>query len=164
MSPRRQRLLLVAVSLSGLALSAWLVLSAFQKNLVFFLTPSQVQAGQAPSHRPFRLGGLVEPRSLSRLDNGLVATFVVTDQVHRVTVRYKGLLPDLFKEGKGVVAQGRMVAGDLFVADEVLAKHDENYMPPEVSKALAENSTHNNIHNGAQGTTPVDRHAKEFLP
>lgn len=141
MSPRQQRLLLVAISLSGLALSAWFVLSAFQKNLVFFLTPTQVQAGEAPRDRAFRVGGLVEPRSLNRVESGLVATFVVTDQVHRITVRYQGLLPDLFKEGKGVVAQGRISPSGIFLADEVLAKHDENYMPPEVSKALARHTT-----------------------
>ncbi|MBI3381807.1 MAG: cytochrome c maturation protein CcmE [Aquabacterium sp.] len=156
MSPRRQRLLLVALSLSGLALSAWLVLSAFQKNLVFFLTPSQIQAGEAPKGRSFRLGGLVEPSSLARMENGLVATFVVTDQLHRVTVHYKGLLPDLFKEGKGVVAQGHMGPSGLFLADEVLAKHDENYMPPQVGKALARQGQH--------GTAPIDPHAKDFLP
>ncbi|MGQ0598017.1 cytochrome c maturation protein CcmE [Aquabacterium sp.] len=136
MKARHKRLSLVLLGLSGLALAAWLVLSAFQKNLVFFFTPSQIQSGQAPAQRSFRVGGMVEQGSLQRLPDGISYRFVVTDMAQRVTVHYKGLLPDLFKEGKGVVAQGKLAADHSFVADEVLAKHDENYMPPEAAYAL----------------------------
>lgn len=136
MKARHKRLSLVLLGLSGLALAAWLVLSAFQKNLVFFFTPSQIQSGQAPAQRSFRVGGMVEQGSLQRLPDGISYRFVVTDMAQRVTVQYKGLLPDLFKEGKGVVAQGKLAADHRFVADEVLAKHDENYMPPEAAYAL----------------------------
>ncbi|WP_139101177.1 cytochrome c maturation protein CcmE, partial [Acinetobacter baumannii] len=101
-----------------------LVLSAFQKNLVFFFTPSQIQSGQAPAQRSVRVGGMVEQGSLQRMPDGISYRFVVTDMAQRVTVHYKGLLPDLFKEGKGVVAQGKLAADHSFVADEVLAKHD----------------------------------------
>ena len=134
---RHKRLVLVLVAASFLGIAAWFVLSAFQKNLVFFFTPSQIQAGEAPVNRSFRIGGMVEEGSLQRLPDGMSYRFVVTDMVQRVNVQYKGLLPDLFKEGKGVVAQGRLIqAGGHFVADEVLAKHDENYMPPEAAHAL----------------------------
>lgn len=136
MKPRHKRLTLVLLGLSGLALSAWFVLSAFQQNLVFFFTPSQIQAGQAPANRSFRVGGMVEQGSLKRHADGITYSFVVTDMAHRVSVQYKGLLPDLFKEGKGVVAQGKLGADRAFVAEEVLAKHDENYMPPEAAYAL----------------------------
>jgi cytochrome c-type biogenesis protein CcmE len=138
MSPRRRRLALLTLVVTGLASSTWLVLDAFEKNLVFFFTPTQVHAGEAPSDRSFRIGGLVEASSLRRSSPGLLASFVVTDQVQRVTVRYAGLLPDLFKEGKGVVAQGHLNEQGVFIADEVLAKHDENYMPPEAAQALAD--------------------------
>ncbi|MGH6648512.1 cytochrome c maturation protein CcmE [Aquabacterium sp.] len=136
MKTRHKRLSLVLLGLSVLAVGAWLVLSAFQKNLVFFFTPTQILAGEAPAHRSFRVGGMVEAGSLQRQADGITSTFVVTDMAHRVTVRYRGLLPDLFKEGKGVVAQGKLGEGRLFVAEEVLAKHDENYMPPEAAFAL----------------------------
>ncbi|HEX5784981.1 MAG TPA: cytochrome c maturation protein CcmE [Burkholderiaceae bacterium] len=136
MKPRHKRLLLVVLVLAGLGLAAWLVLSAFQKNLVFFFTPTQVHAGQAPQGRSFRIGGLVEAGSVQRLPDGISVRFVVTDNAQRVNVAYRGLLPDLFKEGKGVVAQGQLGPEGVFVADEVLAKHDENYMPPEAAYAL----------------------------
>ena len=110
------------------------MLNAFQSNLVFFYSPSQVAAKEAPSARTFRLGGMVEKGTLKR--DGKVATFVVTDTAKSIPVRYEGILPDLFKEGKGVVAQGQLHDG-VFVAREVLAKHDENYMPPEAADALA---------------------------
>jgi cytochrome c-type biogenesis protein CcmE len=112
------------------------VLNAFQSNLVFFFTPTQVAAGEAPKEGHFRVGGLVKAGSIQR--DGMAVAFVVTDTQREVPVRYVGLLPDLFKEGKGVVAQGRLDAGQLFVASEVLAKHDENYMPPEAQHALDE--------------------------
>jgi cytochrome c-type biogenesis protein CcmE len=112
------------------------VLNAFQSNLVFFFTPTQVAAGEAPKEGHFRVGGLVKAGSIQR--DGMAVAFVVTDTQREVPVRYVGLLPDLFKEGKGVVAQGRLDAGQQFVATEVLAKHDENYMPPEAQHALDE--------------------------
>ena len=136
MTRRQQRLLLLAAALSGLSVAAWLILSAFQKNLVFFFTPSQVMAGEAPRNRSFRMGGMVERASLRREADGVTVSFVVTDLAQRLPVRYRGILPDLFKEGKGVVAQGRLGRDMRFVAEEVLAKHDENYMPPDAAYAL----------------------------
>jgi cytochrome c-type biogenesis protein CcmE len=138
MSARVQRLALVAAGLASLILGVYLVLAAFQKNLVFFFTPTQVLAGEAPQGRPFRLGGLVEGGSLRREAGSAAASFVVTDTSQRVRVTYHGILPDLFREGKGVVSQGRLGADGVFTADEVLAKHDENYMPPEAAFALAQ--------------------------
>lgn len=135
MKPRHQRLLLVAVGAAVLAVAAALVLSAFQKNLVFFFTPSQVAAGEAPKAGQFRIGGMVEAGSVRRAADGLDVMFTVTDKVRNIQVRYRGALPDLFKEERGVVAQGSLVGG-LFVAEQVLAKHDENYMPPEAAYAL----------------------------
>jgi cytochrome c-type biogenesis protein CcmE len=128
--------LLVFTGLGTLAVAATLVLTAFQKNLVFFFTPTQVAAKEAPLGRSFRVGGLVEAGSVKRLPDGITVEFVVTDTVHRVPVTYRGVLPDLFREGKGVVTQGRLDATGLFRAEEVLAKHDENYMPPEAQHAL----------------------------
>jgi len=142
MKPRHQRLALVGAGLAALALGAWLILSAFRQNLVFFFTPTQVVAGDAPRGRAFRLGGMVEQGSLQRASGNAAGRFVVTDLARRVPVSYRGILPDLFKEGKGVVSQGRLGADGVFIADEVLAKHDENYMPPEAAFALkqAENA------------------------
>lgn len=134
MSPRRKRLAIIAGVLLSLAAATALVLNAFRSNLVFFFTPTQVAAGEAPVQRPFRLGGLVREGSVVR--DGVQIRFVVTDTAREVPVSYKGLLPDLFKEGKGVVAQGSLGADGVFVAREVLAKHDENYMPPEAAEAL----------------------------
>jgi|SRR5690606_17210688 len=136
MTPRTKRLGLALLAMGLLSLGLWFVLSAFQENLVFFFTPSQVHAGQAPAERSFRVGGMVEAGSLQREADGLSVRFMVTDHAQRVQVRYTGLLPDLFKEGKGVVAQGRLHADRSFQADEVLAKHDENYMPPEAAHAI----------------------------
>jgi cytochrome c-type biogenesis protein CcmE len=136
MTRRQQRLLLLATALAALALAAWLVLSAFRKNLVFFYTPTQVLAGEAPHNHSFRLGGMVEAASLKRDADGVGVSFVVTDTGRSLPVHYRGILPDLFKEGKGVVAQGKLDADHRFVAEEVLAKHDENYMPPEAAYAL----------------------------
>ena len=138
MTPRRKRLALV---LGGLALAgaiAALVLNAFNDNLVFFHSPTQVLAGQAPKDRLFRLGGLVETGSVQRQADGVTVRFVVTDTARSLPVVYKGILPDLFREGKGVVAQGKLDADGVFRAQEVLAKHDENYMPPEAAKAVAD--------------------------
>ncbi|HMV53212.1 MAG TPA: cytochrome c maturation protein CcmE [Rhodocyclaceae bacterium] len=136
MKPRHKRMMLIGGGVAALALSATLVLSAFQKNLVFFFSPSQVANKEAPQNRTFRIGGLVEAGSVKREADGLTTTFVVTDTANRIAVSYKGALPDLFKEGKGVVTQGKLDAGGLFVASEVLAKHDENYMPPEAAHAV----------------------------
>jgi len=134
MTPRQKRFTIIGGVLLALAAIAALVLNAFRSNMVFFYTPSQIAAGEAPKERTFRLGGLVKTGSVSR--EGITAQFVVTDTVREVPVRFDGTLPDLFKEGKGVVAQGTLAADGGFVAKEVLAKHDENYMPPEAAEAL----------------------------
>ncbi|MDH4151014.1 MAG: cytochrome c maturation protein CcmE [Betaproteobacteria bacterium] len=137
MKTRHKRLAMVAAGLCALGIAAALVLSAFQKNLVFFFTPSQVAANEAPQGRSFRIGGLVAPGSVQRQPDGVTVNFVVTDTVQNIPVAYRGVLPDLFREGKGVVAQGNLGADGRFTASEVLAKHDENYMPPEAAEALA---------------------------
>ncbi|HEY4068749.1 MAG TPA: cytochrome c maturation protein CcmE [Burkholderiaceae bacterium] len=133
MKPRHKRLAIAAGIVCAVGVAIALVLNAFQSNLVFFYSPSQVAQHEAPSGRSFRLGGLVEKGTLQR--DGLHVNFIVTDTAKSVPVRYDGILPDLFKEGKGVVAQGQLEGG-VFVAREVLAKHDENYMPPEAAEAL----------------------------
>ena len=136
MKPRQKRLLwvLAGVALVGLAVS--FVLRALDANVMFFYSPSQVQAGEAPAGAAFRIGGLVQEGSIQRSGDGLQLQFAVTDGAQHVLVHYQGLLPDLFKEGKGVVASGKLQANGVFAANEVLAKHDENYMPPEAAKAL----------------------------
>jgi cytochrome c-type biogenesis protein CcmE len=137
MKPRHRRLILIVVGLGLLGATAALVLNAFNKNLVFFFSPSQVADKEAPVDKTFRLGGMVEKGSLKRSPDGVTVEFLVTDTAKTIPVRYKGILPDLFKEGKGVVAQGKLDANGTFVASEVLAKHDENYMPPEAADAIA---------------------------
>jgi len=127
---------MITLGAAALAVAATLVLSAFQKNLVFFFTPTQVAENQAPQGRTFRIGGLVEPGSVKRQPDGVTVRFVVTDTAQSIPVLYKGILPDLFREGKGVVTQGRLGPDGVFQASEVLAKHDENYMPPEAAEAL----------------------------
>ena len=136
MKPRRQRLLWVLAGVALVGLAVTLVLRALDANVMFFYSPSQIHAGEAPQGAAFRIGGLVEVGSLQRSADGLQVQFMVTDEVQRVPVRYQGLLPDLFREGKGVVASGKLQANGVFEASEVLAKHDENYMPPEAAKAL----------------------------
>jgi cytochrome c-type biogenesis protein CcmE len=136
MKPRTRRFAWIAAGLATLGVAAALVLSAFQSNLVFFFTPSQVAASEAPKGRPFRVGGMVETGSLAREPNTLTVRFRVTDTAQTIPVSYTGLLPDLFKEGKGVVAQGTLGADGVFHASEVLAKHDENYMPPQAKDAI----------------------------
>ncbi|MFP6829309.1 MAG: cytochrome c maturation protein CcmE [Gammaproteobacteria bacterium] len=138
MTPRRQRMLLIGLVVAGVALSAALALRAFQENLLFFFSPTQVVAGEAPDARLFRLGGMVVENSVSRDPGSLTMSFVVTDYAHSVPVSYTGVLPDLFGEGQGVVAHGRLTPDGNFIAEEVLAKHDENYMPPEVADAIAQ--------------------------
>ena len=137
MKPRRQRMILVALVATGVVLSAGLALRAFQENLLYFFTPSQVAAGEAPANRAYHLGGMVLENSIERDSGSLTVNFVVTDYAHTMPVSYSGLLPDLFAENKGVVARGRLGENGRFVADEILAKHDENYMPPEIAEALA---------------------------
>jgi cytochrome c-type biogenesis protein CcmE len=136
MKPRHKRLALVGVGLALLAGAALLVLNAFRSNLVFFYSPTQVAAHEAPQGKPFRIGGLVQTGSLRRAADGVSVRFVVTDTAQSIPVVYTGILPDLFKEGKGVVAQGELGADGVFRAREVLAKHDENYMPPEAAEAV----------------------------
>ena len=137
MTPRhKRRLAFVAVGVVALGIAAALVLSAFEKNLVFFFTPTQVVQKEAPLGRTFRLGGMVEAGSVKRAPDGVTVHFVVTDTAKSLPVVYKGILPDLFREGKGVVTQGKLSPDGVFVASEVLAKHDENYMPPEAAEAL----------------------------
>ncbi len=142
MKPRHKRLALIGAGLAGLGIAAALVLNAFQNNLVFFFSPTQVAAKEAPIQKTFRIGGLVQQGSLKREDDGLTVRFVVTDLANSMPVVYKGILPDLFKEGKGVVAQGRLGDDGIFRAEQVLAKHDENYMPPEAAEALKPNQKH----------------------
>ena len=136
MKRRHKRLGFIVAGLAGLAIAAVLVLSAFQENLVFFFSPSQVAAKEAPIGRTFRVGGLVQAGTVQRESDGLTVRFVVTDTAQSIPVVYKGILPDLFKEGKGCVAQGKIGADGVFYADQVLAKHDENYMPPEAGDAI----------------------------
>jgi len=137
MKPRTKRAMAIVAGVATLGVATALVLNAFQSNLVFFFSPSQVVAQEAPRDRAFRVGGLVEEGSIVRDSNGLTVRFVVTDTAQTVPVTYTGMLPDLFQEGKGVVAQGRLGPDGVFMADQVLAKHDENYMPPEAAEALA---------------------------
>ena len=137
MKPRHQRMIAIAAGVALIAVAAALVLSAFQGNVVFFFSPSQVAAKEAPLDRTFRVGGMVEKGSLRRRADGLTVEFIVTDTAKTIPVVYTGILPDLFKEGKGVVAQGKLGPDGAFHASEVLAKHDENYMPPEAAHALS---------------------------
>ena len=134
MKPRHKRAAIVLAVISAVGVAVALVLNAFNSNLVFFYTPTQIADQQAPQGRTFRVGGLVQAGSVVR--EGVTVRFVVTDTLKTVPVRYEGVLPDLFKEGKGVVAQGQLGADGVFAAREVLAKHDENYMPPEAADAL----------------------------
>lgn len=136
MKPRHKRLAFVAVGLAGIGIATALILSALKENFMFSITPSQVVANEAPIDRKFRLGGLVEAGSVVRESDGLTVRFTVTDTVQSVPVVYTGILPDLFREGQGVVTQGRLDADGLFRAEEVLARHDETYMAPEVAEAL----------------------------
>ena len=136
MKNRQKRFMFILGGLTVLGAAAALMLNAFNQNMVFFFSPSQVYANEAPKERTFRLGGMVEKGTLKREDDGLTVHFAVTDTVRKMDVTYKGILPDLFREGKGVIAQGRLTAAGMFYADEVLAKHDENYMPPEAALAI----------------------------
>jgi cytochrome c-type biogenesis protein CcmE len=135
---RHKRIALILGGLTILGLVVALVLNAFQSNLVFFFSPTQVAAGEAPKGKAFRIGGMVKAGSIKREADGVTLRFVVTDTEQDIAVTYKGILPDLFKEGKGAVAQGKLGEDGVFVASEVLAKHDENYMPPEAAQAVGD--------------------------
>src|ERR1041384_1458248 len=136
MKRRHKRVTFIFVGLASLGVAAYLVANAFRNNLVFFFSPTQGAAQEAPVNRTFRVGGLVQEGSLKRDSDGLTVRFTVTDTAANVPVVYKGILPDLFKEGRGCVAQGKIDANGVFQADQVLAKHDENYMPPEAGQAI----------------------------
>ncbi|MDH3995200.1 MAG: cytochrome c maturation protein CcmE [Gammaproteobacteria bacterium] len=133
---RKKRLYLVLLMVAGIGIAVGFALNAFNQNLMYFYSPSEVLAGDAPKNRMFRIGGLVTDGSVHRLANDLTINFDVTDQSKTVTVEYTGILPDLFREGQGIIAHGKLRDDGVFVADEVLAKHDENYMPPEVAASL----------------------------
>ncbi len=136
MTPRRRRLLAVVAIVAGVGAATALAMLAFQDNLLYFYNPTQVLAGEAPVDRMFRIGGMVTEGSLQRTEGTLKVRFTVTDYRESIPVHYEGLLPDLFREGQGVIAHGRLAGNGEFIADEVLAKHDENYMPPEVAESL----------------------------
>ncbi len=136
MKTRHKRMGFVLIGIGGVVIAATLLLRAFNSNMVFFYSPSQVQAGEVATERVFRLGGLVSEGSIHREGDGVTVNFQVTDNAQTVAVKYAGILPDLFREGQGVVTQGRLGADGIFMASEVLAKHDETYMPPEVAEAL----------------------------
>ena len=136
MKPRHKRLVLILLVLFLVGAGCAFVLTAFKSNLVFFYTPTEAIAGKAPKDSSFRIGGMVLEGSLQRAEDGVTVQFEITDTIENVPVQFKGILPDLFQEGKGVVAQGKMTDSGVFVADQVLAKHDENYMPPEAAEAL----------------------------
>ena len=138
MKTRHKRIALIVGGLAILGLVVALVLNAFQSNLVFFFSPTQVAAGEAPKGKSFRVGGLVKAGTIMREPDGVTLHFVMTDIENDMIVAYKGILPDLFREGKGAVAQGKFGDDGVFVASEVLAKHDENYMPPEAAQALGD--------------------------
>jgi len=157
MKPRHRRLAAVVGGLALLGVAAALVLNAFQSNLVFFFSPTQVAAREAPLDKTFRLGGMVRDGSLKRRADGLTVDFVVTDTAKDIPVTYTGILPDLFKEGKGVVTQGRLGPDGVFRATEVLAKHDENYMPPEAADALKQ------AHNEGAAKLRAERASKSLV-
>ena len=147
---RKKRLFIVLAILAGVGIAVALALSALQQNINLFYTPSQIAAGEAPQGTHIRAGGLVENGSVQRSNDSLSVAFRVTDGAATVTIRYQGILPDLFREGQGIVALGRVNEEGVLVADEVLAKHDENYMPPEVSQALEKSGMMKHYEGGKQ--------------
>ncbi|MEY4683707.1 MAG: hypothetical protein RLZ25_166 [Pseudomonadota bacterium] len=151
MSPRRRRMLVVSLILAGVGLAAFFGLTAFQKNLLYFLTPSQVAQGEAPKGHSFRIGGLVVKGTVRRAADTLDVHFDLTDGNKTVGVSYTGILPDLFREGQGIIAIGKLSEKGVFEASEVLAKHDENYMPPEVAESLKASGQ---MPKPPEGTTP----------
>ena len=158
MTPRQRRITLVVGILAGVSIAGLLALNAFRENVMFFFDPSQVAAGEAPIEKRFRLGGMVRPGTVDRQAGSLDMSFVVTDFKHDVRVVYSGVVPDLFRENQGVVAHGRLGSNGVFVADEILAKHDENYMPPEVAKAIKEK------HGGVMPVNPDIRNLPKTGP
>tara|TARA_B100001250_G_C19755748_1_gene769999 strand:- start:523 stop:981 length:459 start_codon:yes stop_codon:yes gene_type:complete len=136
MTPRKKRILIVCTILTGISIAAIFILTAFEKNLMYFYSPTEVMNGEAPEARSFRIGGLVVTDSVIRNRDDLKVSFILTDTINEVKVVYEGILPDLFREGQGIVANGKLQPENIFIADQVLAKHDENYMPPEVAEAL----------------------------
>lgn len=152
---RRKRLYLVLGIVAGVAIAGALALQAFRSNVMFFFDPTQVVAGEVAEGQRFRLGGMVKAGSVQRTPGSIETRFVVTDFRHELPVRYEGVLPDLFKENSGVVAHGRLGADGVFTADEVLAKHDENYMPPEVTRALKRGESRLGMDHPTQGQLPA---------
>src|SRR5437667_2638891 len=138
MKKRHKRVVFIFACLAAIGLATWLVLGAFRNNLVFFFSPTQIATKEAPVGKTFRIGGLVQDGTLKRDNDGLTARFTITDTAKTIPVVYKGILPDLFKEGRGCVAQGHVGSDGVFYADQVLAKHDENYMPPQAGQAIDE--------------------------
>ncbi len=136
MKPRHKKISIIAISVIGLSLVTLLILNAFKDNIVYFHSPTDIKAGKAPVNQTFRLGGMVKENSVKHSNKGLKVTFTVTDTIKDINVAYEGILPDLFREGQGVVTQGKLDASGLFIAEQVLAKHDENYMPPEAKAAM----------------------------
>ena len=136
MTPRKKRIAIVCSILAGMGIATALILTAFEKNLLYFYSPTQIIAGEAPTARAFRIGGLVQEGSVNRNPDNLEVSFILTDTVNQIEVTYEGILPDLFREGQGIVANGKLEKDNIFKAQEVLAKHDENYMPPEVAQSL----------------------------
>ena len=149
MKKRHKRITFIVASLAALGLATWLVLGAFRQNLVFFFSPTQVATKEAPVNKTFRIGGLVENGSLKRENDGLTIRFTVTDTANTIPVVYKGIMPDLFKEGRGCVAQGRIGSDGIFYEDQIMAKHDENYMPPEAARALDQAKDMEKVKNSA---------------
>ena len=149
MKRRHKRIIFICAALAAIGLATWLVLGAFKENLVFFFSPTQVAAKEAPVNKTFRIGGLVGEGTLKKDPDGLTVRFTITDTANTIPVVYKGILPDLFKEGRGCVAQGRMTSDGTFQADTIMAKHDENYMPPEAAQALDKAKDMEKIKNSA---------------
>jgi len=136
MKPRHKKISFIALAVIGLSLVTLLILNAFKDNIVYFHSPTDIKAGKAPVNQTFRLGGMVKDGSVKHNKEGLKVTFIVTDTIKDIEVNYEGILPDLFREGQGVVTQGKLNPAGIFMADQVLAKHDENYMPPEAKAAM----------------------------
>ena len=155
MKPRQKRFMFIAVGIAAVSLAVGLVLYALRGNVNLYFTPTQVSNNEVPQGRSFRIGGLVEEGSVKRDKDGLTTNFVITDTYKKIPVTYKGILPDLFKEGKGVVAQGKVESDGVMHAEEVLAKHDENYMPPEAADALKKADAANAASKAAVPAVPV---------
>jgi cytochrome c-type biogenesis protein CcmE len=149
MKKRHKRAVFIFACLAAIGLATWLVLGAFRNNLVFFFSPTQIATKEAPVGKTFRIGGLVQDGTLKRDSDGLTIHFTVTDTANTIPVVYRGILPDLFKEGRGCVAQGRVGPDGVFYADQIMAKHDENYMPPEAARALDQAKDMNKVKNSA---------------